>query len=291
MSGGPKRQREPRSSGARVLGVDADHAWRALSLAAIVLAALSLALDAQLWSPAAEEPTEAPEAAVEELVRELLMEHPDIVVAALNRFVEEQEATARQQEHDLVAAHADRLLADPSSPEVGNPSGDVTLVEFIDYQCGFCKRAHPMIKELLSEDGNIRLVFKEIPILGPTSVLSAEAVLSARDHDRFEDFHDALMEERVQLNETRVFEIAASVGLDVEALREEMERNREVHQQVLAQNIQLARTLGIRGTPGFVVGDRVIRGVVDLPTLRELVNNARGGRTTTIQDSQTGTDG
>ena len=211
----------------------------------------------------------------ETLLRDSLNENPEIVVSALSRFQQQQAHIHQQRLQAAVHSHQDDLLDETIVPAVGNPRGDVTIVEFVDYQCGFCKRAHPMIQRLLADDGNVKLIYKEFPILGPASIYAARAVLAARKQDKFVAFHDALMEARVRLNESTIMRIAADVGLDVNQLEQDMATNVDAHQEVFVASHNLAGALGIEGTPSFVIGGNVVSGLIDEATLRRLIEDAR----------------
>jgi len=214
-------------------------------------------------------------AEIERIVRETIRTNPEIVLEALEtlrtRDAQAQEARVRRT---LVERRAD-LLQDPAAPVAGNPQGDVTVVEFFDYQCGYCKSVHPTVKDLLAADGRIRKVYKELPILGPGSVIAARAALASRAQGRYLPFHDALMEARGPVTEDSVMRIARSVGLDVDRLRRDM-GGAEVERAIRA-NMDLADALGIRGTPAFVIGDQIAPGALDLQGLQMMVRRARGG--------------
>ena len=213
-------------------------------------------------------------------IRELLSENPDILVSALALF--QQRQTESQQRHNnaqqqnLRAVIRSRELLDETIvPVAGNPNGDVTIVEFMDYQCGFCKRIHPMLQRLLAEDGNVKLIYKELPILGPASVYAARAALAARAQDSYGVFHDALMESRVRLSEPVVLRLAAGVGLDVGQLQQDMAANEAEHQTIFAQSQDLARAFNLQGTPSFVIDGAFIGGMIDEATMRRLIDDAR----------------
>ncbi len=209
------------------------------------------------------------------LVRELLAENPDIIVSALARFQQQQAESQQQNRRAIVQSRQSELLDETILPPVGNPNADVTIVEFIDYQCGFCKRAHPMIQRLIAEDGNVKLIYKQFPILGPASVYAGRAALAARAQGKFVAFHDALMEARVRLSEAVVMRIAEDVGLDIDRLRRDMESNAQEHQAIFVQTQDLARALGIQGTPSFVIDGAMISGFVDEAGMRSLIEDAR----------------
>jgi len=213
------------------------------------------------------------EQAIREIVRDYLVEHPEVIVDAIEVLRERQRAQELENARHAVAANADALFEDPYTPVVGNPDGDVTIVEFFDYRCGYCKRVFPALMELLEEDGNIRLAMKEFPILGPDSRFAARAALAAREQDRYGDFHAKLMAARGELSEDAVMAIARSVGLDVDRLRNDMAAERI--DEALERNFALAERLSIRGTPAFVIGDELVPGAIGLDQLRQMVEEQR----------------
>ena len=172
-----------------------------------------------------------------------------------------------------IVARQDELLNDPASPVGGNPDGDVTLVEFFDYQCPYCKTIFPSIQALLAEDRNLRYVFKEFPILGRASVFAARAALAARRQGKYLEFHTAVMSARGKLTETRVMRLAEKVGLDVDRLRRDMADG--TVDAMIRRNLDLADGLGIFSTPVFIVGDTQIPGAVEIDTLKVLIARAR----------------
>ncbi len=174
-----------------------------------------------------------------------------------------------------VAAHRDELLHDPESPVGGDRDGDVTVVEFFDYRCGYCIAMAPRLETLLEADRGLRFVYKEWPILGPMSEFAARAALAARRQGRYEDFHSALMRLRGRLTEATVLDAARRLGLDPERLRADMKSPKI--DRALRDNRALAAELGITGTPSFVVGDRLIPGAVPLGELKAVIAAARGG--------------
>ncbi len=172
-----------------------------------------------------------------------------------------------------IVARRDEVLNDPASPVGGNPDGDVTLVEFFDYQCPYCKTIFPSIQALLAEDRELRYVFKEIPILGKDSVFAARAALAARRQGKYLEFHMALMPTRGKLTETRVMWLAEKVGLDVGRLRRDM-ADRTIG-DMIRRNLELADALGIYGTPAFIIGDTQVPGAVEIDTLKTLIARER----------------
>jgi protein-disulfide isomerase len=251
---------------------------RRLAAAALLLAAVAAAGP----SPAAAQPApgSAPtgsvdRAEVERIVREYLLANPEIVMEAVQVLRERQARAEEEAARTAIASSRPALVSDPRDPVGGNPRGDVTVVEFFDYQCGYCKQVHPTVRALLEADTGVRKVYKEFPILGPASVTAARAALAAKAQGRYEEMHAALMEARGQLDDDRVLRIARSVGLDVERLRADMAS--PAVERHIQETMALAAAIGIRGTPAFVIGDQLVPGATDLATLQRLVREARGG--------------
>lgn len=212
------------------------------------------------------------EKAVREIVIKTLREKPEIVLDAL-RQLEARAQKAKAKE--TLASNAADIFNHKDDPVGGNLKGNVTLVEFFDYQCGFCKRVHPAVAKLLKEDGNIRYVYKEFPILGQASMLASRAALAAKRLGSYHKFSSALMESRGALNAERIFSIAKSSGLDPDKLKAEIENGAESGNQIIRRNYKLAEALGINGTPAFVVGDQILRGAPDYDTLKSVIAKAR----------------
>ncbi|MGM0584385.1 MAG: DsbA family protein [Pseudomonadota bacterium] len=213
-------------------------------------------------------------------VREYLLENPEVIMEALQALEARQRDAQTASDQGLVRQHAQAIFDDGHSHVAGNPEGDVTVVEFIDYNCGYCKRAHDDVRKLVETDPGLRYVVKEFPILGPSSITASRAALAARDQQDgrlYMAFNDALMSHEGSLTDAKVWEIAGEVGLDVEALREAAERP-EIEDAIRA-NYELARALKIEGTPTFVIGERLVRGYVPLDRLREAVAEERSSET------------
>jgi protein-disulfide isomerase len=208
-------------------------------------------------------------------VRAYLLEHPEVLMEAIQILEARREADKLQDDADLVAQNREAIFNDGVSWVGGNPDGDVTLVEFSDYRCGYCKRAHPDVHALIQSDPKLRYVIKEFPILGPESTTTGRIALAALriDPARYESLNDALMRFDGQLNETAAYQVAAHVGYDIAALKEAA-ADPEVDAQIAA-NYGLARILGLEGTPSFIIGGRIIRGYLPLEALREAVAQAR----------------
>ena len=214
--------------------------------------------------------------AIEGIVREYILKNPEVIVEAIQSLRERDQQQAQERVRKTLVSRRSELLNDPFTPVGGNPKGDVTIVEFFDYRCGYCKRVFPAIQTLLKTDGNIRYVYKEFPILGPDSVTAAKVALAVWkiDKRKYEPFHKAMMPTKGALTESRIMKIAAGVGLDVKALKKAM-LGPDIA-ALIEKNFALAQALDINGTPAFVIGDEVVRGAIDLAALKQLVSQARG---------------
>lgn len=210
---------------------------------------------------------------IKALVAETLRENPELVLEALQaleaRQAEAQAATAAS----VLTKERTTLERDPNAPILGNPDGDVTIVEFFDYNCPYCKRAMPEVNALMAEDTNVRLVLREWPILSEGSAFAARAALASRQQGKYAEMHDALMTMRGKVEAEAVLRIAGEVGLDIEKLKIDMQ-SPEVEEHI-ATSMRLAEALGFNGTPSFVVGDQLIPGFVEKPQLVEAVTAAR----------------
>lgn len=212
----------------------------------------------------------------ERRVRDYLLEHPEVIVEAMQRLQERRQTVGLSEAQTVLAARADEVFRDPDSPVGGNPQGDVSLVEFLDYNCPYCRRVGPVMIAAEEADPQLRIVYKEFPILGPNSTFAAKAALAAHRQGKYVAFHKALMQADGVADEGAVLAVAAQVGLDVERLRADMED--PAIRAAIERNFALAQALRITGTPGFVAGDQILRGATDLKTLQALIQQARDGR-------------
>ena len=212
----------------------------------------------------------------EERVRAYILNNPEVIVEAVQRLQARERAAETSEAETALKARADEVFRDSASPVGGNPAGDVTLVEFFDYNCSYCRRVASVVSDAVADDPQLRIVYKEFPILGPNSRFAAEAALAAHQQGKYLAFHSALMEADGAANEGSVLRVAAEVGLDVDRLRTDMED--PAIQTAIDRNLDLARVLRINGTPGFVVGGQILRGAADLSTLQELVRQTRAER-------------
>jgi len=244
-----------------------------------VLLTLSLALGvAAIPGDSRAQPAPQPpldKEAVREIVREYLLEQPEIIEEAIRELQARQRAGRAARTRDALVANRTALVDHPMSPVSGNPDGDVTLVEFFDYQCGYCKRSLGTVVELIESDPELRIVWKDFPVLGEVSTFAALASMAAQKQGLYLEFHKALMGASGRLTEESVMETASRVGLDVERLQQDMADPEIV--AYLQDTQRLAEELGIGGTPAFVIGNTLVPGAVDGATLRRLIGEARSG--------------
>ena len=248
---------------------------RIMFVAAVVLSACAVLFSgaALLISAGMLDRSPPPSSEFEKQARSYLLDNPEVLIEALRTFEEREQAAAADELKTLIVERRDDIFNDPASPVLGNPSGDVTLVEFFDYNCSYCRKAAPQMAELQASDKQLRLVYKEFPILGPGSAFAARAALASQKQGKYAEFHDALMAHSGAINERSTLEVARQVGLEVEQLQRDMQD--PTIQDAIERNLALAGDLRINGTPSFVVGDEIVRGLTDLPTLQGLIAEAR----------------
>lgn len=206
--------------------------------------------------------SDAEKAAFGVAVREYLMANPQVLVESINVLEERRVLSEAENDVALIAANRDAIFADSHSWVGGNPDGDVTMVEFIDYRCGYCRKFNQQVHDIVESDGNIRLILKEFPILGPDSETSARFAVAVRQlggDDAYVKAHDELMAMRGAPSPEALKKIAADIGIDGEEVLNTM--NTETVSAVLRDNRQLAEQMAIMGTPTFIIGDTLLRGM------------------------------
>jgi protein-disulfide isomerase len=210
---------------------------------------------------------------IESIVHRYLLKNPEVVYQALVSWQAQQEQAEKVAAQQNIAPNADALFNRASDPIFGNPNGDVVMVEFFDYRCGYCKRVTPGLMDMLAKDGNVKLVMKEFPILGPDSVVAARAALAARKQGKYNDLHMALIKTKGALNEGIIMKIASSIGIDTDQLKSDM--NDPAIQQEIAETRALAQALKINGTPAFVFSDQVVPGAISPEQMQQHVDRIR----------------
>lgn len=251
-------------------------ARRPLAAAALSLALLSGngAFAQDTFDPA--DMTDDQREAFGEAVRDYLLGNPQVIMEAV-AVLEQQESAAQAQADDaLVSNNADAIFDDGFSWVGGNPDGDVTVVEFMDYRCGYCRRASPEVTQLIEQDGDIRLIVKEFPILGDASMISSRFAIATQivaGDDAYKAVHDALMALEGEPSDAVLRRLASTLGLDAEAIMAEMGSD-EVTRRI-AETRALAQALQVNGTPTFVFGDQMVRGYAPLDVMQQIVAEER----------------
>jgi len=210
---------------------------------------------------------------IKELVLEAIRENPGIVFEAAQLFEEQQQANQALAAAQVLASERDALERDPNAPVLGNPDGDVTVVEFFDYNCPYCRRVKPHMEALLAADPNVRVVYREWPILGEGSVFAARAALASRNQGKYDEFHWAMMGLNGRAEEATVISAAEEIGLNIAQLRRDM--NAPEIDEHIQTSMRLSRAIGFSGTPSFVIGDSLAPGLIDAEQMISLVNQAR----------------
>ncbi|MEO1106390.1 MAG: DsbA family protein [Pseudomonadota bacterium] len=212
-------------------------------------------------------------------VREYLLENPEVILEAINILEQRNAAAEAAADKDLVAANVDELFDDGYSWVGGNPDGDITLVEFMDYRCGYCRRAVPEVAQLLEADGNIRLVIKEFPILGDASVLSSRFAVATKHvagDDAYKQVHDALLEFTGEPSEVTLRRISDGLGLDSDAIIAAMDSDQVTDE--ITRTRALAQRMQISGTPSFVLGTEMLRGYLPADQMQQIADGVRADR-------------
>jgi protein-disulfide isomerase len=211
---------------------------------------------------------------IEAIVHDYLKSHPETLIDAIQAAEDKLKADAKDKAKKVLADRHRDVFDDPQSPSAGNPKGDVTLVEFFDYRCPYCKQVEPALEKLLGDDRQLRFVYKEFPVLGPDSETASRVALAARKQGKYDAFHRAMMVTAGHIDEAVIYKIATSVGLDVDRLKQDM-RSPDVDKELKA-NLELGTSLDIEGTPAFIVGDTIIPGAISADALKQLIATARG---------------
>ena len=212
-------------------------------------------------SPAGGSFTAEQKKSIEQIVREYLVGHPEVLAEAQQAYEQKQEATRAEAMKKAVSELAPTLFRSTTAPIAGNPKGDITVVEFFDYNCGYCKRALGDIAKLIESDKKVKVVFKELPIFGKDSEGAARVAIAARKQNKYWEVHRGLLDRKGKADEAGALEIAQAAGLNMDQLRKDMAAP-DVKKE-LDETKGLAEKMGIQGTPHFFVADRVIPGAPD----------------------------
>jgi len=247
----------------------------ALLFAVVLTAAPAFAAE----KPVAAAPfTAAQKAAINEAVKDYIMSNPQVMISSVEAYYNKQNATKQAQEGPLKDLPAG-LLDYPNTPSEGPKDAKVTVVEFFDYNCGYCKQVVNDVQELMNEDKSVRVVFKDLPILSDTSEVAARYALAANKQGKYLPYHLALLQHQGPITEAFLTDTAKTVGLNVDQLKKDA--NTQEVRDVLAKNVSLARDLGVRGTPFFVIGRQKVPGAIGISRMKEIIAQEGGASATT----------
>jgi len=242
---------------------------------ALTLGTCAAALSFAVPAVSAESFTEEQKAEIETLFKKFLADNPESILESVDNFRAEQERQTQQSAQDSLKKYQEYFARD-DMPMAGNPEGDVTVVEYFDYNCGYCKKAFADIRKIIDEDKNVRVVFQEMPILSPSSRTMATLALAAHRQGKYFEMHTALMDHRGSQSDEAFYKVAESIGLDMDKMKAEVKAE-EIMAEV-QKTLDMARELGIKGTPGFIIGDRIYPGYIGLEGVKNAIADARAAK-------------
>lgn len=210
---------------------------------------------------------------VENIVRDFITENPQLILSSVDAY---QQRSMQEQQTAAVKMNQDRLFRNERSPFIGNEKGDVIMVEFFDYNCGYCKKVFPELQELVKQDSNIKIVFKDLPILGPSSEQASKWALAAQRQNKYFEYHAAVMKHQGQLNTDVLTKIATDIGLDIDRAKQDAEGTDVMIQ--LEQNRSLAGQMNISGTPAFILGEEIIPGALPVAEMKVKIQQVRDAK-------------
>ena len=248
------------------------NAYAAILIATALSLALPAAAPAQAQSFSADQREE-----IGHIVKDYLLAHPEVMQDVMAELEKRQQNAEAEKHRAAVAQNKATLFSSPHQVVLGNPQGNITMVEFFDYNCGFCKRALSDMLDLIKNDNNLKFVLKEFPVLGEGSVEAARVAVAARMQDasgkKYVEFHQKLLGSRGAADKMRALAVAKEVGFDMARIEKDMGSD-EV-KKTIEENMKLADALGVSGTPSYVVGEEVVVGAVGIDALREKINAER----------------
>ena len=214
---------------------------------------------------------------IEKIIKDYLIKHPEVLQEAMAELEKKQQLAESEKARTAVKNHSDAIFNSPRQVVLGNPQGDVTFVEFFDYNCGYCKRALTDMVELMGKDPKLKVVLKEFPVLGPGSVEAAQVAVAVRMQDKtgkkYLEFHQKLLGGRGQVDKAKALAAAKEVGLDMARLDKDL-KSEEIG-KTLEESMKLAEALGLNGTPSYVIGNDVVIGAVGQAALAQKIQAAR----------------
>lgn len=211
-------------------------------------------------------------AAMQDIIRNFILDNPEVLMESVNRFRDKEQ---KQKEEGSVKVLKDNMsfLTNGKHPQIGNPKGDMTVVEFFDYNCGYCKHALKAVQELTEKDKNVKVLFMEYPILSPASSLASKWAVAANMQGKYWAFHQATLESTAPKDDENLAKIAQSVGMDVEKAKKDA-AGKEV-EDYMASVKAFGEKLNVTGTPAFIVGQQIVRGYVEYPAFQTIINDER----------------
>ncbi len=252
------------------------------SILRLFAAATAVLLASPLLPAAAQSISPAQRTEIEAIIKDYLIKNPEVLQEAYGELEKRQAAAEAEKHQSAVKEHATALFNSKRQVVLGNPQGDVTMVEFFDYNCGYCKRALSDMLEMMKSDPKLRVVLKECPVLGEGSVEAARVAVAARMQDptgkKYLDFHLKLLSNRGQVGRPQALAAAKDAGFDMARLEKDMAGDEP--KATIEETFKLADALGLSGTPSYVIGPQVVIGAVGLANLQEKVNAARCGKAT-----------
>jgi protein-disulfide isomerase len=240
---------------------------RRLSVSALSLAVIACPIALAADPAPALSPDQA--TAVQKLIHDYLLNNPKVLIEAIEHADEASKTDAETAAKTEIVNRREELNNDPTSPVLGNPNGDVTVVEFFDYRCPYCKATEPDMVKLLEQDKKVRLVLKDFPILGKESVFASRVALAVQKHGKYAEFYKAMFAQKTPVTDESTLEIVKSIGLDPAAVQKESE-SADID-PLIKHNYDLAKAIGADGTPAFIIGDTLIPGLVTLDQLKSQV--------------------
>jgi len=238
----------------------------------IMALAIVVAVPTMISPASAQQSTDTETARIEQIIRNYLLKNPELLVEVMKKLEEHQQAKEKEDLIGAIKTNRKALFAS-TTDFIVNPMGRIPVVEFFDYQCGYCKKFLPAVNRLLKTDKSVRFVFKEYPILGKVSVVASRAALAAKIQGKYLPFHNGVMGLRRRLTEPLIYQIAKDVGLDVARLKVDMKKPEIT--AIIDANRKLAAAMGIRGTPSIVIGEQMAPGAISYDQLTALIDEAR----------------
>src|SRR3954462_4966840 len=248
----------------------------------LIPALFALALSGAPMSASAQSFNDTQRGDIEAIVRNYLIAHPEVLEEAMAELSKRQAAADTEKHEASVTKNAEKIFNSPRGVTIGNKDGDVTFVEFFDYNCGYCKRAMTDMLDLMKSDSKLKVVLKEFPVLSQGSVEAAQVAVAVRMQDptgkKYLDFHQKLLGGRGAADKARAMAVAKEAGLDMAKLEKDL-ASPEVR-ATIEENFKLAEAMGMNGTPSYVIGKQVVIGAVGVENLREKIGVARCGKAT-----------